>query len=1169
MQNTITTNTVDLNDPALTESTLITATNNLVAANTAANAAVKARTVYDGAVALINGGTNVDLTSIVSNASFEEGNLNGWTSVNGGAPANNNNWSKDGTWYVERWTANGDNQNHLSNGTLIHDALVLPAGLYTITAKAQNQEQKNDVAGTGYFLYANDEKVEITGTNDYSTSVLLSTDKSELVIKFALENCTGNWISCDNIRLTYVGEDFPAYTLVTGKMNADVAAAQSAAEEAFLANKNITNYNALTTAIVAAQASKDAYAVAATAIANANALKEAHNLASTTAFNTFAEAIAAIETPYTNNTLSNNDANAAGTTLGTVVTGWHSGANGAAVKYMNDGFSLNDFDAALYINTWSNEGESDGSNFKVPFYEYFAGEGNALGENTWTGQVTDLDNGLYSVSAWVRVRSKNAETSAKDVYGISMDVNNGTAVDVTEGDTIAVNEGYGRFQHKVYTAEGLVKNGILKVNFNIAADNNIHWLSFKNIKYTKVRDLTPEEAAVLPTAIALKNGEDVVTEVELTAALNTITLTPSYTPANASEGYISWQSSNEAIATVAGGVVTGVAPGTTTITATSTLDTEISGSVTVTVTYPESEVPATYFVNDGATRTVYTLGENLFKNGSFEYPNAVYGWKTIDYTTDAVASNFTFNATGGVNDGVYITTAGGGVGSEKTLRKSIAIEKGKKYYFSVYTSGKAPSSDNFQYNALFKMSNATTESGTIKQFEWPQGAGNTTTEWSKTECIFTAETDYVGVRMGWNSSTSFDDFVLVEITDETVVGNVDYATAAIPTSNIGTAAFQYSQDAIDAANALVQGTATVEDVENAYTAVTTLNAPEVGKLYNVVNITDGFAHKGKALTFKSASNADLSKNTTSMAWEAVPGSYLPQGVKFTAVDGTKNGYKLSYTRADGNEVYVSTGSLSGLGTNDDQIRPTTDASKALTFVVTSVGDNHWYLYNTAAGKNVGSNGDTGFYTAGGSNKDMKIQEAVENEVALNIDAANQYGTLILPFNADIPAGVTAYSVAETVGNKLTLDEEDAFVANTPYLVFAETGANETLSGLGSAYIDATYTEGLFTGVYAATAAPVGSYVLQKKNESLGFYKVAEGKQPTVGANRAYLTVPAAEARDAFFFGDGETTAIQALKALSEGNAEIYDVNGVRQNTLVKGMNILKMSDGSIRKVMVK
>ena len=384
--------------------------------------------------------------------------------------------------------------------------------MYTITAKAQNQEQKNGVAGTGYFLYANNEKVEITGTNTYSASVLLSSDKSELVIKFALENCTGNWISCDDVHLTYVGEDFPSYTLVTGKMNADVEAAQTAANEAFIANKTIANYNVLEAAIAAAQASKDAYVAAATAIANAKDIQSNQNFASSTAYSTFAEAIAAIENPYNANTLSTDAANNAGLTLGTVITSWHAGANSAAVKYLNDGFSLNGFDAALYINTWSEEGESDGSNFKVPFYEYFTGEGSSLGANTWTGALTGLENGLYEVSVWVRVKTKNGDTAAADAAGISMNVNGGTAIDVTEGDVVPVSAGNARYQHKVYTAEGLVKDGKLYLNIVIDGENNIHWLSFKNVKYTKVRDLNPDEMIVWADefAAAQQNAETVL-----------------------------------------------------------------------------------------------------------------------------------------------------------------------------------------------------------------------------------------------------------------------------------------------------------------------------------------------------------------------------------------------------------------------------------------------------------------------------------------------------------------------------------------------------------------------------------------------------------------------------------------------------------------------------------
>ncbi len=152
--------------------------------------------------------------------------------------------------------------------------------------------------------------------------------------------------------------------------------------------------------------------------------------------------------------------------------------------------------------------------------------------------------------------------------------------------------------------------------------------------------------------------------------------------------------------------------------------------------------------------------DNLFVNGSFD--DGVAGWKATNYTTDAVASNFTLATEGGFDGGAYITTTAGGAGSATAIRQAMALEAGKKYYFAVYTSGKAPSSNNFQYNALFKMKSATEENGLLKQFGWPQGAEQTSTEWSKTEYVFTADASipYVGVRMSWNASSSFDGFFL-------------------------------------------------------------------------------------------------------------------------------------------------------------------------------------------------------------------------------------------------------------------------------------------------------------------------------------------------------------------------------------------------------------------------
>ena len=61
----------------------------------------------------------------------------------------------------------------------------------------------------------------------------------------------------------------------------------------------------------------------------------------------------------------------------------------------------------------------------------------------------------------------------------------------------------------------------------------------------------------------------------------------------------------------------------------------------------------------------------------------------------------------------------------------------------------------------------------------------------------------------------------------------------------------------------------------------------------------------------------------------------------------------------------------------------------------------------------------------------------------------------------------------------------------------------------------------------------------------------------------------------FSFGDeGENGEATAVKQVEGTNAEativgIYSLGGARQSQLQRGMNIVRMSDGSVKKVLVK
>ncbi len=171
--------------------------------------------------------------------------------------------------------------------------------------------------------------------------------------------------------------------------------------------------------------------------------------------------------------------------------------------------------------------------------------------------------------------------------------------------------------------------------------------------------------------------------------------------------------------------------------------------------------------------------------------------------------------------------------------------------------------------------------------------------------------------------------------------------------------------------------------------------------------------------------------------------------------------------------------------------------------------------------------------------------------------ANEWGTFVAPFEVAVPSGVKAYTVDGVTDNVLTLTEvTTAIAANTP--VVLEGTCNETAYGFAFAE---TAVKGLLTGVYADTEAPVGSYVMQNQSGVIGFYQVGEEVKPTVRANRAYLTAPAAGVKA---FTLGEATAIETIEALTSGKAQIFDLNGRQINSLQKGINIVNG-----KKIMVK
>lgn len=488
LQDAISNNTLDLNDPALTEDDLTTATANLVAANTAATAAVAAKTTYDTATTAIGEGTSeVDLTSLIGNPSFESTAAyalvgDGWINEGVGVQGQTNNGFdgyRVGNVFAERWVASGS----IGAFKTYQNIAALPAGLYRVSAVATFN-------GNGASLFANDATATITdATTTYSVLVQTS-DKGSIELGVQAVNPTGTWFKADNFTLTYM-PDFPAYTLAEGKMGTDKSAAQTAAETTFNNNKTVENYNALLAAIADAEASVANYAALKAAIDKAEDVKEANNFVTADATTALESEITTATAAWTDVTYTDAQATAEIAVLGSAVSGWHAIAiEGKAGAFMASAWgktSENWWDAP-YINTWSVEGDNDGTGFSVPFFEYYTDNNQNLGANTFTATLTGMDNGYYEVELWARVQRRSDADFNGDNSMITMSVNGGDAVSIMSNTSNNVGSGTSVMRLGRYTAVGEVTDGTLTLSIDVKLGANVHWLSWRDVKYTYLGD---------------------------------------------------------------------------------------------------------------------------------------------------------------------------------------------------------------------------------------------------------------------------------------------------------------------------------------------------------------------------------------------------------------------------------------------------------------------------------------------------------------------------------------------------------------------------------------------------------------------------------------------------------------------------------------------------------
>ena len=391
----------------------------------------------------------------------------------------------------------------------------------------------------------------------------------------------------------------------------------------------------------------------------------------------------------------------------------------------------------------------------------------------------------------------------------------------------------------------------------------------------------------------------------------------------------------------------------------------------------------------------------------------------------------------------------------------------------------------------------------------------------------------------------------------------------VTSANVGVNAFQKSQSAATTLNeqkATAQGvyeTATADgegvtsETETLTNAISTfnntpLNAPKENARYNiVVETTDDWG--GHAATFIYDEENKAEDGYFNLQWLTEPSANYAQAFTFTA-SSELNTYTLSFVDHLGTTRYLATqkgaGYMDGenVSNRTDRLRITDDANKALKVQVIALNtDGLYQLKNTEHGQCIGYTTNHDLFT---QTRNVSLKEAEKANVTLTLSSAG-WATLILPFNAELPEGVKAWSCAKANDDVLELVEAESIVANTPYLMNGYESTH-TFSGYGLADKD-SYTEGLFTGTYVdyATTANSNTYVLQNKDGEVAFYLVGEGAQPTVKPYRIYMTYEAATGAPLFRI-NRVTTTIEGTELDAQDKVLIYDLMGRRVNTMEKG-----------------
>ena len=240
-----------------------------------------------------------------------------------------------------------------------------------------------------------------------------------------------------------------------------------------------------------------------------------------------------------------------------VITPWTLQSISESTTWTFDDTNIPSGDKNVSINTETVYANIDG----MAFGSDFNATALAMNNGSWpyysSGKFAQAKSFKFNTTVAGTVKVTYNKPGNDAVYISVNSADNGSASSTTTTDAIAVSAG-----------------DVVIAGYTSAEHTDAALLNVSKIEFVK---------AVAVTGVELNKTS---TSIEVGA---TETLTATVAPADATNKSVTWTSSNEAVATVDGGVVTGVAAGTATITVT-TMDGSFTATCTVTVIAAETPI---------------------------------------------------------------------------------------------------------------------------------------------------------------------------------------------------------------------------------------------------------------------------------------------------------------------------------------------------------------------------------------------------------------------------------------------------------------------------------------------------------------------------------------------------------------------------------------------------